>query len=56
MFNSFINVSKFAFLKYYARTDIIGNKFYTDNVVYNSIGDITLSLLFWLIGVSIATG
>ncbi|MFV5686814.1 DUF6563 family protein [Flavobacterium sp. GB2R13] len=51
----YINVSKYASAKYYAKTEIIGNKYYIENVVYNPNNAIAMGAMFGLIGVAIAS-
>jgi hypothetical protein len=53
--NFFINVSKYARDRYYAKTDIIGNKYYIENVLYNPNNAIAMVAMFGLIGVAIAS-
>ena len=51
----FINVSKYARDRYYAKTEIIGNKYYIENVLYNPNNAIAMGAMFGLIGVAIAS-
>ncbi|MET0758838.1 MAG: DUF6563 family protein [Flavobacterium sp.] len=44
--NFYINVSKYADSKYYAKTDIIGNKYYIEDVVYNPINVLETVAMF----------
>ena len=50
----YINVSKYASVKYYAKTEIISGKYYIENVFYNSNNAIAMGAMFGLIGVAIA--
>lgn len=50
----YINVSKYASVKYYAKTEIISGKYYIENVIYNSNNAIAMGAMFGLIGVAIA--
>jgi hypothetical protein len=53
--NFYINVSKYASVKYYAKTEIIGSKYYIENIVYNPSNAIAMGAMFGLIGVAIAS-
>lgn len=50
----YINVSKYASSRYYAKTEIISGKYYIENVIYNSNNAIAMGAMFGLIGVAIA--
>ncbi len=50
----YINVSKYANSRYYAKTEIISGKYYVENVIYNSNNAIAMGAMFGLIGVAIA--
>jgi hypothetical protein len=50
----YINVSKYASSRYYAKTEIISGKYYVENVIYNSNNAIAMGAMFGLIGVAIA--
>ena len=51
----YVNVSKYANAKYYAKTEIIGSKYYIENVVYNPNNVVAMGAMFGLIGVAIAS-
>ena len=51
----YVNVSKYADAKYYAKTEIIGSKYYIENVVYNANNAIAMGAMFGLIGVAVAS-
>ncbi|MFV8325034.1 DUF6563 family protein [Flavobacterium sp. ZS1P14] len=51
----YLNVSKYASAKYYAKTEIIGGKYYIEDVVYNANNAIAMGAMFGLIGVAIAS-
>jgi hypothetical protein len=53
--NFYINVSKYASSKHYAKTEIISGKYYIENVIYNSNNAIAMGAMFGLIGVAIAS-
>ncbi|MFV8377237.1 DUF6563 family protein [Flavobacterium sp. LB3R33] len=53
--NFHINVSKYASLKHYAKTEIISGKYYIENVIYNFNNAIAMGAMFGLIGVVIAS-
>nr|WP_315176970.1 DUF6563 family protein [uncultured Flavobacterium sp.] len=53
--NFYINVSKYASSKHYAKTEIINGKYYIENVIYNSNNAIAMGAMFGLIGVAIAS-
>jgi hypothetical protein len=53
--NFYINVSKYAISRYYAKTEIISGKYYIENVIYNSNNAIAMVAMFGLIGVAIAS-
>ena len=44
----YINVSKYASGKYYAKTEIIGGKYYIENVVYNPNNAIAMGRDVWV--------
>ena len=50
----YINISKYASSRYYAKTEIISGKYYVENVIYNSNNAIAMGAMFGLIGVAIA--
>lgn len=51
----YINISKYANLKYYAKTEIIAGKYYIENVMYNATNVAAMSAMFGLVGALIAT-
>ena len=53
--NFYINVSKYASSKHYAKMEIIRVKYYIENVIYNSDNAIAMGAMFGLIGVTIAS-
>lgn len=53
--NFYINVSKYASSKHYAKTEIISGKYYIENVIYKSNNAIAIGAMFGLIGVVIAS-
>jgi hypothetical protein len=53
--NFYINVSKYASSKHYAKTEIISGKYYIENVIYNPNNAIAMGAMFGLIGVAIAS-
>lgn len=50
----YINASKYASSRYYAKTEIISGKYYVENVIYNSNNAVAMGAMFGLIGVAIA--
>lgn len=53
--NFYINVSKYASVRHYAKTEIINGKYFIENVVYNPNNAIAMGAMFGLIGVAIAS-
>lgn len=51
----YLNVSKYASSSHYAKTEIIGGKYYIDNVIYNPNNAIAMGAMFGLLGVAIAS-
>ncbi|KDN54249.1 DUF6563 family protein [Flavobacterium seoulense] len=51
----YINVSKYANSKYYAKTEIIADKYFIENVVYNQANANAMAAMFGLVGALIAT-
>ena len=51
----YINVSRYANHKHYSRTEIIGKKFFIENVIYNPNNTIAMGAMFGLVGVAIAS-
>ena len=49
----YINVSKYASARYYAKTEIISGKFFIENVIYNANNAVAMGAMFGLIGVAI---
>lgn len=53
--NFYINVSKYADNKFYAKTDIVGNKYFVEDVVYNPNSVMAASAMFGLVGALVAS-
>lgn len=53
--NFYINVSKYANNKFYAKTDIVGNKYFVEDVVYNPNSVMAASAMFGLVGALVAS-
>jgi hypothetical protein len=51
----YINISKYATGKYYAKTTIVGNKYFIENVVYNPNSVTAAGAMFGIIGVLVAS-
>jgi hypothetical protein len=51
----YINVSRYASQKHYSRAEIISNKFFIENVLYNPNNTIAMGAMFGLVGVAIAS-
>ena len=56
--NFYLNVSRYATTNYYAKAELIGDKYFVNDVIYNSLNLQTLSLMYGAMGiaVSMATG
>lgn len=53
--NFYINVSKYANAKFYAKTAIVGNKYFVEDVVYNPNSVAAAGAMFGVIGVLVAS-
>ena len=53
--NFYVNVAKYANSPYYAKSEIIGGKYFIEDVVYNSNNAIAMGAMFGLLGVAIAS-
>ncbi|WP_414000060.1 DUF6563 family protein [Flavobacterium sp. W1B] len=51
----YINVSKYANEKHYLKTEIIADKYYIEDVLYNPNNTIAMGAMFGLIGVAVAS-
>lgn len=56
--NFYLNVSRYATTNYYAKAELIGDKYFVNDVIYNPLNLQTLSLMYGAMGiaVSMATG
>lgn len=53
--NFYINVSKYANAKFYAKTSIVGNKYFVEDVIYDPNSVVAAGAMFGLVGVLIAS-
>ena len=53
--NFYINVSKYANAKFYAKTSVVGNKYFVEDVVYDPNSITAAGAMFGLVGVLIAS-
>jgi len=53
--NFYINVSKYANGKFYAKTSVIGNKYFVENVAYDPNNAVVAGAMFGIVGVLVAS-
>lgn len=53
--NFYINVSKYASSKFYAKTSVVGNKYFIEDIAYDQNSVVAAGAMFGLIGVLVAS-